>query len=53
MENDVFIILNSFFVVFFWRCAMVAFEDGQTATGWMQIVFSAGNGAMLAINLGY
>ena len=51
--NTVFIALSAFFMVFFWRCAMVAFEDEQTATGWMQIVFSAGNGAMLAINLGY
>lgn len=48
--NSIAIALNVFFMVFFWRCATAAFEEGKDTVGWLQIIFSAGNGALLALN---
>jgi hypothetical protein len=42
------IFINVFFMVFFWRCATAAFKNGQNAVGWIQIFFSALNGAVIA-----
>ena len=46
-----FMALNVFGMVYFWRCATAAFEDGQNAVGWIQIFFSAFNGAAIASSL--
>ncbi len=43
-----FLALNIFGVVYFWRCATAAFEDEKNAVGWIQIFFSAFNGAAVA-----
>jgi len=46
-----FLALNVFGMVYFWRCATAAFEDEKNAVGWIQIFFSAFNGAALASSL--
>ena len=43
-----FMALNIFGMVYFWRCATAAFEDGKDTIGWIQIFFSAFNGAAVA-----
>ena len=40
--------LNTFLAWYMWRCAMVAFEDGKDAVGWIDIFFSAFNAAVVA-----
>jgi hypothetical protein len=40
--------INLFLMVFLWRCATAAFEDEKNAVGWIQIFFSAFNGAAVA-----
>jgi len=40
--------INLFLMVFLWRCATTAFEDEKNAVGWIQIFFSAFNGAAVA-----
>jgi hypothetical protein len=43
--------LNVFFTWYFWKCASVAFEDGKDAVGWVNIFFSAFNGAAVAATI--
>lgn len=43
--------LNVFFTWYFWKCASVAFEDGKDAVGWVDIFFSAFNGAAVAATI--
>ena len=40
--------INLFLMVFLWRCATTAFEDGKNTIGWIDIFFSAFNGAAVA-----
>jgi len=40
--------INLFLMVFLWRCATAAFEDGKNTIGWIDIFFSAFNGAAVA-----
>jgi len=46
--TDIILGINLFLMVFLWRCATAAFEDGKDAVGWIQIFFSAFNGAAVA-----
>lgn len=47
MEN-ILMGINVFLTIFFWRCATAAFEEGKDNIGWVQIFFSAFNGASVA-----
>lgn len=42
-----FLILNIFFMVFFWKLSSQAFEEGRNTLGFTDLAVSALNGAVL------